>query len=285
MMLNGLLDRGGRRRLFHRGIKVTNSLAYAQGSRGTLDVCRPVGAADAPVVVFFYGGDWRSGNKGLYRYMAKALARAGYVAVVPDYRIYPQARYPDFIDDGALAVRWAKDNARRFGGDPEKLFVMGHSAGAHIAAMLAMDATWLAKVAMIPARDLAGLIGLSGPYDFLPLRDETRIVIFGGANRPETQPIFHVTPGAPPALLLTGGRDTIVEAGNSTRFALRLRECGNDVKVFAYPHLGHFLIIAAFAPFLRSVVPVQQHVDEFIAKTLKSRERSKADRPLQTAET
>jgi acetyl esterase/lipase len=285
MFVGSVPDRGGSRQLFHRVIEVTSSVAYAQGSRGTLDVCRPVGASAAPVVVFFYGGGWRSGSKGLYRYMAKALARAGYVAVVPDYRIYPQARYPDFIDDGALAVRWAKDNARRFGGDPEKLFVMGHSAGAHIAAMLAVDATWLAKVAMIPARDLAGLIGLAGPYDFLPLRDEVRIVIFGGANRPETQPIFHVTPGAPPALLLTGGRDGIVEAGNSTRFAARLRECGNRVKVFAYPHLGHFLIIAAFAPFLRSVVPVQQHVDAFIAATVKSRERSKAHRPLETAGT
>ncbi len=102
--------------------------------------------------------------------MAKALARRGYVAVLPDYRIYPQARYPDFLDDGARAVRWAKDNATRFGGDPQKLFLMGHSAGAHIAAMLALDATWLQKVGLVPGRDIAGLIGISGPYDFLPLQ-------------------------------------------------------------------------------------------------------------------
>ena len=130
---------------------------------------------------------WRrlaSGSKRTYRYVAKALARRGYVAVLPDYRIYPQARYPDFLDDGALAVRWVKDNAKRFGGDPQKIFLMGHSAGAHIAAMLAIDATWLQKVGLVPGRDIAGLIGVSGPYDFLPLKDETLKIIFGGADRP-----------------------------------------------------------------------------------------------------
>ena len=107
-------------------------------------------------------GGWRSGHKGLYRYVAKALTRRGYVAVVPDYRIYPEVRYPDFLDDGARAVRWVKDNVHRFGGDPEKIFLMGHSAGAHIAAMLSIDSTWLDKIGLVPGRDLAGLIGILG---------------------------------------------------------------------------------------------------------------------------
>ena len=207
------------RRLLPHRIAFTTSIAYAKGARHTLDVCRPKSATAAPVIVFFYGGGWRSGSKRTYRYVAKALARRGYVAVLPDYRIYPQARYPDFLDDGALAVRWVKDNVQRFGGDPQKIFLMGHSAGAHIAAMLAIDATWLQKVGLKPGRDILGLIGVSGPYDFLPLKDETLEIIFGGANRPETQPISHVTPGAPPALLLTGGKDDVVGAGNSTRLA------------------------------------------------------------------
>ncbi len=112
-----------------RAIKITRSVAYAGRPRHTLDICRPVDAVAAPVVVFFYGGGWRHGNKRLYRYVAKALARRGCVAVVPDYRVYPEARYPDFIEDAALAVRWLKDNAARFGGDPEKIFLQGHSAG------------------------------------------------------------------------------------------------------------------------------------------------------------
>ena len=216
------------RRLLPHRIAVTRDIAYADGERHTLDVCRARTATAAPVVVFFYGGGWRSGNKGMYRYVGKALARRGYVAVVPDYRIYPPVLYPDFLDDGAQAVRWVKDNAAKFGGDPDKIFLIGHSAGAHIAAMLAIDATWLNKVGLAPGRDIAGLIGLAGPYDFLPLKDETLIVIFGGANRPETQPISYVAPGAPPALLLTGDKDDVVGAGNSTRLADRLRAAGND---------------------------------------------------------
>jgi len=250
------------------GIKLACSIAYAERSRHSLDICRPANAVAAPVVVFFYGGAWRSGNKGLYRYVAKALARRGYVAVVPDYRVYPEVRYPDFLDDGALVVRWVKDNIGRFGGDPNKIFLKGHSAGAHIAAMLTLDARWLHKVGLAPGRDIAGLIGIAGPYDYLPLRDATLKLIFGGADRPETQPIFHVAPGAPPALLMTGGRDRLVEPGNSTRLAARLIETGNAATVKTYARVGHYVIIAAVAPLLRLLVPVLRDVDAFIAGTL-----------------
>jgi acetyl esterase/lipase len=256
-------------------IALTTSIAYTKGARHTLDVCRPKSATAAPVIVFFYGGGWRGGSKRTYRYVAKALARRGYVAVLPDYRIYPQARYPDFLDDGAQAVRWVKDNAKRFGGDPQKIFLMGHSAGAHIAAMLAIDARWLQKVGLVPGRDISGLIGISGPYDFLPLKDEIFKIIFGG-DRPETQPISHVTPGAPPALLLTGGKDHVVGAGNSTRLAERLRAAGNEATAVIYPRTGHYIIVAAIAPIIRSLVPILRDTDAFIAKVLKARSRAQA---------
>jgi acetyl esterase/lipase len=252
------------------GIAVSHSIAYAAHPRHRLDICRPAGAVAAPVVIFFYGGAWRSGNKGLYRYVAKALARRGYVAVVPDYRIYPEVRYPDFLDDAAQAVRWVKDNIGGFGGDPHKIFVKGHSAGAHIAAMLSFDARWLEKVGLHPERDIAGLIGLAGPYDYMPLRDETLKLIFGGADRPETQPIFHVAPGAPPALLITGGRDRLVEPGNSVRLAARLVAAGNPATVKTYRRVGHYIVVAAIAPLLRWFAPVLRDVDEFIAKTLQT---------------
>ena len=251
-------------------IALTSSIAYAERSRHRLDICRPSDAIDAPVIIFFYGGAWRSGNKELYRYVAKALARLGYVVVVPDYRIFPEVRYPDFLEDGALVVRWVKGNVARFGGDPEKIFLKGHSAGAHIAAMLSIDGRWLGKVGLRPGRDIAGLIGIAGPYDYMPLHDETLKVIFGGANRPETQPIFHVSPGAPPSLLITGGRDRLVEPGNSTRLAARLVAAGNTAKVLVYRRVGHYIIIAALAPALRFLVPVLRDVDAFIADTLQS---------------
>jgi acetyl esterase/lipase len=264
-------------------IQLTQSIAYAERSRHRLDVCRPRGAAAAPVIIFFYGGAWQSGYKELYRYVAKALARRGYVAVVPDYRIYPEVCYPDFLNDGAQVVRWVKDNIARFGGDPDKLFLKGHSAGAHIAAMLSIDARWLGKVGLDPRRDIAGLIGIAGPYDLMPLRDEKLKVIFGGANRPETQPIFHVAPGAPPALLMTGGRDRLVEPGNSVRLAARLVADGNAATVLTYRRVGHFIIIAAVAPFLRFLVPVMRDVDAFIAATLRTPQRNTAQ-PTRTLE-
>ena len=264
-------------------IQLTQSIAYAARSRHRLDVCRPRGAAAAPVIIFFYGGAWQSGYKELYRYVAKALARRGYVAVVPDYRIYPEVCYPDFLDDGAQVVRWVKDNIARFGGDPDKLFLKGHSAGAHIAAMLSIDARWLSKVGLDPHRDIAGLIGIAGPYDLMPLRDEKLKMIFGGVNRPETQPIFHVAPGAPPALLMTGGRDRLVEPGNSVRLAARLVAAGNAATVLTYHRVGHFIIIAAVAPFLRFLVPVMRDVDAFIAATLRTPQRNIA-RPTRTLE-
>jgi acetyl esterase/lipase len=255
-------------------IKSTRSVAYAEHSRNMLDVYWPADVVAAPVVIFFYGGAWRSGNKWLYRYVGKALARRGHVAVVPDYRIYPEVCYPDFLEDGALVVRWVKDNAQRFGGDPEKVFLKGHSAGAHIAAMLAIDARWLQKVGLTPGSDIAGLIGIAGPYDYMPLRDEILKVIFGGADRPETQPIFYVSPGAPPALLITGGRDRLVEAGNSTRLAARLRAAGNAATVLTYRRVGHYMIIAALAPLLRFLVPVLRDVDAFIFNTVHSPQRA-----------
>ncbi len=245
------------------GFAITRSVPYATGARRTLDIYRPDGTTASPVIVFFYGGSWQSGSKRIYKFVAVALARQGYLVVIPDYRVYPPTRYPGFLEDGALALRWAKDNATRFGGNPNKLFVMGHSAGAYIAAMLALDGRWLKAVNMTPDRDITGLIGISGPYDFLPLRSETLRTIFGSANDAMTQPIAHVSPGAPPALLATGSDDQIVDPGNSARLAARLQAAGDAATVLTYPRVGHLGIIGAFAWPLRFLAPVLSDVDAF----------------------
>jgi acetyl esterase/lipase len=254
-----------------QGLQIDQSIPYAEGARHTLDVYRPEGVARAPVVVFFYGGSWQSGSKETYVFAAAALAHRGYVVIVPDYRIYPDAKYPAFLEDGARAVAWAKRNARRFGGDPGKLLIMGHSAGAYIAAMLAIDPRWLKAAGVSAHRDIAGLVGLSGPYDFLPLRDRTLKVIFGGATRADTQPINYVTGGEPPALLATGGGDTIVDPGNSRRLADKLRTAGDRAEVIMYPHRGHLETIGAFAPSLQFLAPVLNDVDSFIKRTAAAR--------------
>ena len=247
---------------------IVRSLPYGDGPRRTLDIYAPRGATGAPVVVFFYGGSWQGGRKETYRFVGKALARRGIVTVIADYRVYPEVAYPAFIEDGAQAVRWTAREIAGHGGDPGRIFVMGHSAGAHIAAMLALDGRWLAAG---PGRPpvIAGLIGLSGPYDFLPIRDPVLIRAFGGANRAETQPIRHVPVRPPPALLITGTADRLVDPGNSARLAARLEERGGKVRLVRYRFVGHVLAVAALAlplPF-RWLLPITDEVARFVAAT------------------
>ena len=254
-----------------QGLEIDRSVAYGPEARQTLDVYRPERKTPIPVVVFFYGGSWQSGSKEDYLFAAAALAKRGYVVVVPDYRLYPDVKYPAFLEDGAAAIAWTKRNARRLGGDPRNLYVMGHSAGAYMAAMLTIDNRWLAAVRLSPKRDIAGLIGLSGPYDFLPLRDEALKVIFGGANRTDTQPITYVSGDEPPSLLATGTSDSVVDPGNSTRLANRLRAAGDKATVIDYPNKGHLVTIGAFAGSLSFLAPVLDDVDAFISKTTSQR--------------
>jgi acetyl esterase/lipase len=260
---------GGVARL-HR-YEATIDIAYADGERHKLDVYRPRGAPAAPaagasVIVFFHGGSWQTGEKDTYRFLAATLASRGYVVVVPDYQLYPEVRFPDFLADGAKALRWTHDNIAAFGGDARRLFVMGHSAGAYNAAMLTLDGQWLKEVGLDPNRDLAGLIGVSGPYDFLPLRDPILSIIFGGNNRPATQPISYAEGRKPPALLLTGGADDTVDPGNSMRLAARLRQGGNDATDRIYPHFGHFSIMAAFAPVVATFLSPLDDLDTFVRR-------------------
>jgi acetyl esterase/lipase len=242
------------------------SFAYADGARRSLDVYRPLAARAAPVIVFFYGGNWRHGQKDMYLFVAASLAARGYVTIVPDYQVYPPARFPVFLEDGAQAVRWAARNAARFGGDPKKLFLMGHSAGAHIAAMLTLDGQWLREVGLDSRREIAGLIGVAGPYDFLPLRDPALQTIFAVPDLARTQPISFVTGGEPPALLVTGAADQTVSPGNTARLAAKLRAAGATATEIVYPRIGHTAIIGAFAPVLRFLAPVLADVDSFVAR-------------------
>jgi acetyl esterase/lipase len=112
------------------GIRVANDLSYGEGPRHTLDIYAPetVGAS-APIVVFFYGGGWE-GAKEMYRFIGYSLAAQGLVVVIPDYRLHPAVEFPAFMNDAAEAVTWTRANAAQFGGDPDRLFLMGHSAGA-----------------------------------------------------------------------------------------------------------------------------------------------------------
>ncbi len=247
-------------------VVVERDIAFGNGDRLKLDVYKPaLAGGNAPVVVFFYGGSWQRGDKSMYRFVGSALARAGIVAVIPNYRLYPPVLYPDFLRDSARAVRWTKDNAARFGGDAAKVFLAGHSAGAYNAVSLATDRRWLGEVKLDPKADLAGVIGIAGPYDFLPLTDEYLKIIFGPeAERPKTQPIHYVGGDEPPLLLLRPERDDVVDPGNSSRLAKRVKEAGGKAAVVTYSRVGHLSIVGTFSPLLSFLAPARDDLVKFV---------------------
>eukprot|EP00659_Diplonema_papillatum_P019023 gene19023-29303_t len=219
----------------------TSSLAYGDDPRQKLDIYRPVTALpDAPVVVFFYGGSWNSGSKDDYGFVGEALASRGIVVVIADYRLYPQVRYPLFLQDGAQAVAWAYQHSAEYGGDPRKLYVMGHSSGAYNAAMLALDPQWLAGVGLSPSV-FKGWIGLAGPYDFLPIENrDVRPVFFYPDSPPDSQPINHVSQSAPPSLLIASVDDNLVNPKRNTGgLAKKLRAAGVPVEEFYFTKTSH----------------------------------------------
>ena len=247
------------------GVTATTDVTYASGERGKLDVYRPARAANAPVVVFFYGGGWDSGRRQDYRFVGRALARRGFVTVVPDYRIYPEVRWPTFLQDSAQAVRWAKNHAGEYGGDPQRLLLMGHSAGAYNAVELALDRRWLSAVGLDAQRDVKGVVGLAGPYDFLPLHSDELRTIFGPAEgRPATQPINYVDGKNPPLFLAVDTGDKVVQPGNTTRLAAKVRAAGGSVQVREYKGLSHALLVAAIATPLRFLAPVLSDATAFL---------------------
>jgi len=239
---------------------------YARDPARRLDVYAPASAAGSPVFVFLHGGGWETGAKEDDRFVAAALAEQGFLSVAVDYGLYPEVGYPAFLEDAAKAVAWAKAHAARFGGDPARIFLLGHSAGAYIAAMLALDPRWLRAEGLDPWRDIAGLIGLAGPYDFLPLRSSTLRAIFGPPHDwPQTQPIAYASSDAPPTLLAVGRNDSVVDPGNTMRLAHRIRALGGAADIVIYPNLSHRGILAAFARPLRFLAPVLADVARFAA--------------------
>jgi acetyl esterase/lipase len=246
--------------------ETTTDLAYGQGPRFKLDIYRPANTTTAsPVVVFFYGGNWSTGQRGDYAFVGRALASRGIVVVIPDYRLYPEVRYPDFLDDAAQAVAWSAKNIARYGGDPKNLFLMGHSAGAYNAAMLALDARWLRKQGLSP-KALSGWIGLAGPYDFLPVENPTARPVFHFPNTPpDSQPVNHLDGAALPALLIAASKDKLVNpARNTGGLAKGLRARGVPVKEVYYDGVSHTTLVASIAAPLRSLAPTLDAIDQFI---------------------
>jgi acetyl esterase/lipase len=239
-------------------------IAYGEEARQRLDVYVPERAeARAPVIVFFYGGGWDSGRKDDYAFVGKALAAQGFATVIADYRLVPEVRFPAFVEDGAKAIRWTHDHIAEFGGDPRRIYLLGHSAGAYNAAMLSLDAHYL-RQAGLRADAVRATAALSGPYDFLPLSVDSTVAAFGQAkDLVATQPINFASRAAPPMFLATGDQDTTVYPRNTTGLAARLRAAGAEVEEKTYPGVTHAGMVLALSRPFRGDAPVLADVVAF----------------------
>jgi acetyl esterase/lipase len=253
------------------GVLLARDLAYGTHPRQRLDIYAPrklAAGAKVPVIVWFYGGSWNSGSRQGYAFAGRALASRGFVVAVPDYRLVPEVRYPAFLEDGAAAVKWIRANVARHGGDPDRMVLAGHSAGAYNAAMLALDPRWLGA----DRAAVKGLIGLAGPYDFLPLDVASTQNAFGHvADLPSTQPVNHAGAGDPPALLVAGADDTLVRPRQTAALAQRLNAAGARAETRLYPGVGHIGVMTALAKPLRGKAPVLQEAADFASRVTAQR--------------
>lgn len=249
-----------------KGYRLVRDLAYGADPRQRLDLYLPLGRTEpAPTILFFYGGSWQQGDKRLYRAVGHAFASQGIAVAVADYRLYPQVRYPAFVEDCAQALRYLREIAPSRLCDSKRLFLAGHSAGAYNAMMMVCDPAYLQRIGGSLSW-IAGVIGIAGPYDFLPLKDPALIEIFGGDRRKETQPIHHVAAACPRTLLVTGTLDRTVLPRNTKRMAEKLRATGTDVTEIFYPGIGHIEIILSLSPVLRGRTRLRQDIIEFVLK-------------------
>ncbi len=264
-----------------KGYRLSSNVGFDSTTGLKLDVYAPANAINAPVVVFFYGGRWTEGRKEDYKFVGQALAARGMVAVIPDYRLYPQVRYPKFLQDNARAVRWTREQIGQYGGDPGKIVLMGHSSGAYNAAMLTLNPELLKAVGG-DRTWIRGTIGLAGPYDFLPITDPDLRDIFGAPeNYDQTQPVLYPDGKNPPMLLMHGQDDNIVFAKNSESLAARIQQANGPVETVIYPKMSHRKIIASVATssvvqFAVGQSDVAYYINDFVKRTT-----SASARPVQ----
>ncbi len=234
-----------------------------------------------PVIIFFHGGSWNSGDPDDYTFVARALVPKGFTVVLAGYRLVPGGEYPAMLEDTAKAVAWAKANIGRYNGDAERIFIAGHSAGAYNAVQVALDPQWLAADGL-SSKDISGVIGMSGPYDFLPLDSASTKAAFGAAaDLTATQPVNHVHAGAPPMLLIHGEQDTLVYPRNSRKLAADLTKAGDQVTTAYFTGMDHNAPLLALASPWRRDPQVLDTITSFVDAVLEKSAAERASVPVQ----
>lgn len=248
-------------------IETTEDIAYGQEDWQKLDVYPQ--DKTAPVVVFIHGGSWRHGRKDQYRFAADAFYRQGYTVVLPDYIKYPdaQAKYPSFAIDGAKAVAWVKENIDQYNGNADQIFVAGHSAGAHTALMLSVDKQFLNAEGVAP-KDILGVIGIAGPYSFIPDWEVTKAVFGPPENYPLMDALNYVDGDEPATLLLHSAADQQVGQYNQEKLAAALESENVDVTAVYYKTPGHIDMVTHLHPWFEKEDSLMDDINAFINQRL-----------------
>jgi acetyl esterase/lipase len=261
MLVNTFINRNA--------FSLKSDISYGPGERQRLDVYSPKGATRAPVLIFVHGGSWYNGDKSDYPFLGDAFVEQGYVTVIISYRVAPQGIFPAFVQDAALAVRWVKDNIANLGGDPDRVYLMGQSAGAQIAALIALDPTYLREVGLERSA-IRAFVGQAGPYDFkafLESDERTQKAMGPRENWPRTQPVNFVDGKQPPMLLQHGLKDDVVNIKNPDWLSSIIREKGGEVEVKYYPEVDHPGIVGAISRVARFIDPkIFPDIIAFLAK-------------------
>lgn len=276
-----------------RGVDVTRDVAYGKGARHKLDIYRPLRGVHrarpkevdhSPIVIFLYGGSWQQGERAQYEFVGKALARKGVTTVIPDYRLYPEVKFPAFMDDAADAYVWvARTLAQRVDGHARPIVLIGHSAGAHMAALLTLDKSYLsARGVNVPPP--SALIGLAGPYSFDPTTWPSTKVVFAdvAANPDVARPVTFAKHGGPPTLLMHGLEDTTTKIANMQNLAKALKASGTNAQTLELANIGHLSILTSIAKPLRGWAPVLHAMREFMMRyaNLEPEPKSTSSNPI-----
>lgn len=242
------------------------NIAYGPKKWQRLDIYTPKKIeSSAPVLVFFYGGRWTFGNKEQYAFAALPFVEKGYIVAIPDYSKYPDVKFPAFVEDAALATAWIYDHIEKYRGDKRRLYLSGHSSGAHIAALVAVDPRYLKKEGKDRAI-VTAFSGLAGPYDFIPEDDDLKDIFGPPENYPQMQVPTFIDGQQPPMQLLHGADDKDVIQRNLNRLRDKIEEKGGIVETKIYPGIDHKEIVGALSWVWQNKAPVRDDMIEFFEK-------------------
>ena len=238
----------------------TKNVSFGEGDRDALDIYRAEKPkADAPILVFVHGGSWDSGSKGIYKFLAEGFTKSGYDIVVPNYRIYPTAKFPNFLEDNAKAVAFT---AERF--PDRKIVLLGHSAGAYNVLMLALRDEYLLGAGVDRCALISGVVGLAAPTGIVPLKSERLIEIFPDRFTADDAVLNNVTGPTPAVFLGHGESDTTVYPKNSTALAEKITARGGVAHVEIYPGQSHTDVVKVLSRHFDGDTTLKSDIVKFI---------------------